>query len=355
MRCRSPIPILIKGLIYEVTHQAGHLVCQAECSQMPTAHRTYQERAYLTHGKHRRLDEAFRECAHLYNGALKEWRTCPPWRAAYRQAGIGRTYYDQAQELTGIRAQDHFLDSVSIQFGRGVLRRLERAMQSLFRRVRAGEKAGYPKFKSGRRWKSIEIAEPTSAVVTDRRGRWSVKVKELPVLPLRVRRDLPPSSCLKALTITRKPTGVYVSLTYALEIDETVNVPKEAVGLNVGVAVRITASDGWSVERRSPDAERVASLQQRIARCRSGSNTRRKLVSQLTRLRHRERVSNRNECHRITTELVRRYGVVVVEDLAITNMTGSARGTIEDPGGNVRAKSGLNRSIQEQTWGLLRQ
>ena len=79
---------------------------------MPTARRTYQERAFLTRGKHWRLDEAFRECAHLYNAALEEWRN------PYRQAGIGRTCYDRAQELTAIRAQDHFWGSVSIQVGR---------------------------------------------------------------------------------------------------------------------------------------------------------------------------------------------------------------------------------------------
>ena len=42
---------------------------------MTTVHRIYQERAYLNRGKHRRLDEAFRECARLYNAALEEWRT----------------------------------------------------------------------------------------------------------------------------------------------------------------------------------------------------------------------------------------------------------------------------------------
>ena len=78
---------------------------------MTTVHRIYQERAYLSGGKHRRLDEAFRECARLYNAALEEWRT------AYRQAGVGRTYYDQAKELTAIRAQDPYWGSVSIGVG----------------------------------------------------------------------------------------------------------------------------------------------------------------------------------------------------------------------------------------------
>ena len=69
---------------------------------------------------------------------------------------------------------------------------------------------------------------------------------------------------------------------------------------------------------------------------------------------HRERVRNRNECHRVTTELVRRFGLIAVEDLKVKNMSASAKGTVEEPGRNVKQKAGLNRVITEQTWGLIR-
>ncbi|MEY9992854.1 IS605 OrfB family transposase [Streptomyces sp. V4I8] len=55
--------------------------------------------------------------------------------------------------------------------------------------------------------------------------------------------------------------------------------------------------------------------------------------------------------HKTTTNLARQYGVIVVEDLHITNMTKSARGTVEEPGTNVKQKSGLNRSIAQEAWG----
>ena len=88
--------------------------------------------------------------------------------------------------------------------------------------------------------------------------------------------------------------------------------------------------------------------------CRKGSHRWRKRRAVLANQQHRERVRNRNECHRITTDLVRRFGLIAVEDLAIRNMTRSAKGTIDNPGINVRQKSGLNRSITEQTWGMIR-
>ena len=62
----------------------------------------------------------------------------------------------------------------------------------------------------------------------------------------------------------------------------------------------------------------------------------------------------RNATHRITTALVRRFGTISIEKLAVANMTASAKGTIEDPGRNVRQKAGLNRSILRQAWGMFR-
>ena len=57
--------------------------------------------------------------------------------------------------------------------------------------------------------------------------------------------------------------------------------------------------------------------------------------------------------HELSSEIVKRHDFIAVEDLAITNMTRSAKGTLEEPGKGVKAKSGLNRSISEQGWGRL--
>jgi len=55
--------------------------------------------------------------------------------------------------------------------------------------------------------------------------------------------------------------------------------------------------------------------------------------------------------HKTTTAIAQKYGTVVVEDLHITNMVKSAKGTVDEPGKNVKAKSGLNRSISQEAWG----
>ena len=126
---------------------------------MTTAHVIYQERAYLRRNGHQALDEAFRECAKLYNAALEHWQTT--WKH-----GHSVSLYEQYGELTAIRHDDAYWSSVSIGVGRGVLRRLDRARQAFYRRCQSGEKAGYPRFPLRPSLeKTIEIEQPTASMV----------------------------------------------------------------------------------------------------------------------------------------------------------------------------------------------
>ena len=121
----------------------------------------------------------------------------------------------------------------------------------------------------------------------------------------------------------------------------------------MGITDRVALSDGNFIPRRLTDRGAVARLQRRIERCKKNSKGQIKLYHQFGRLKFREAVRNRNECHRITTEIVRCYSFIAAENLRIPNMTRSAKGTLEEPGKNVAAKSGLNRSALEQTWGVI--
>ena len=73
----------------------------------------------------------------------------------------------------------------------------------------------------------------------------------------------------------------------------------------------------------------------------------------IARLRARETDRRKDWAEKSSTGIVRRFDVIRVEDLQITNMTRSAKGTLEKPGRNVRQKTGLNRVILRSGWGLL--
>ena len=312
---------------------------------MTKIHKTYQHRAYASRAGYERIAEILRESARLYNAALEEWR----W--TYR-AGVSVSLYSQYRELTAVRASDEFWGSISIQVGRGVLRRADRARQAFYRRVKSGEKPGYPRFKSSRRWHTIELANVDASTLKDRGHYYAIRIKGLPEIRLRKGLTLPEDTP-KALSITLRGRRLFVNLTYAIE-QAALPRADAVVGVDMGVSDRLALSNGEHVGRRRKPNAKLRRAQRRLSTCRKDSHQWRKRRAVLANQQHRERVRNRNECHRITTELVRRFGLLAVEDLQIRNMTRSASGTLENPGKNVRQKAGLNRSITEQTWGLIR-
>ena len=289
---------------------------------MTTFHQTYQHRAYTSRAGYERITTVIRESARLYNAALEEWR----W--AYR-AGVSVSLYSQYRELTAIRAEDTFWSSVSIQVARGVLRRADRARKAFYRRVKAGETPGYPRFKPGRRWHTVELANVTTGMVKDRGNYYAIRVRGLPEIRLRKALTLPEDTP-KGLTITLRGRRLFVNLTYEVEL-AALPASDAAVGIDMGVSDRLALSNGETVRRRNKPNAKLRRAQRRLSGCKKGGHRWRKRRAILANQQHRERIRNRNECHRITTELVRRFGLLAVENLGIRNMTASATGTLENP------------------------
>ena len=128
------------------------------------------------------------------------------------------------------------------------LRRADRARQAFYRRVKAGETPGYPRFKSGRRWHTVELANVTAGMVKDRGNYYAIRIKGLPEMRLRKGLTLPEDTP-KALTITLRGRRLFVNLTY--EVEQAV-LPKSdaAVGVDMGVSDRLALSNGERVGRR---------------------------------------------------------------------------------------------------------
>ncbi len=356
---------------------------------------TYSQRDYCNRAGNRRLEAVLDDCRSLYNAALQERRD------AYRQHGHTVTWVDQNRSLTDIRADwPEREGAVDRRVQPGVLRRLDRAYQSLFRRVKAGQKGGFPRFQSWHRYRTIGVEAPTAPMLrvrADGLKAW-VKVKGLPTVIIRPSRPLPPAAALKSLRLVSRRVGVMREVKnrgkdkLAWDVDLGFRVEREplpktpvAVGIDMGVTDRLALSNGELISgagRPGPESsdsetrmcgiptipqEGVAphmaetpcarvsrgrcfaaaphmaetpqlALEQAIARCLKGSRRQRKLYRQLARLRHSERIRNRNECHRITTDIVRRFGRIAVEKLAVQRMMKSAKGTIENPGVNLKLK-----------------
>jgi putative transposase len=124
--------------------------------------------------------------------------------------------------------------------------------------------------------------------------------------------------------------------------------PDTMVGLDVGIEYLVSTNDGLHVEnpkvgKKHAKAVRVA--QRALARCRRGSNRRRKVREKLARLQRAVARRRSDYLHQVSAALTRNYAFIAVEKLQVKNMTASAKGTVEEPGKNVRQKAGLNRSM----------
>jgi transposase len=130
----------------------------------------------------------------------------------------------------------------------------------------------------------------------------------------------------------------------------------QAVGIDRGVAVSAALSTGELLHCPGLSAHeraRLRRLHRKLSRAKRGSNRRGRVKHAIARLKARETDRRKDWAEKASTDIARRFDVIRVEDLQITNMTRSAKGTQENPGRNVRQKAGLNRGILASGWGLL--
>lgn len=288
----------------------------------------------------------------LYNAALEHRRT------AYRMAGVTIRYGDQSAELKHIRADDpDGQGRWSFSSQQATLRRLDKAFAAFFRRVKAGQKPGFPRFK-GRGWfDTVEWPKDGDGCRWDSQPEHptATYVRLQGIGHVRVHQHRPVRGRVKTISVKREGRRWYVILACDDVPAEPLPATGAVVGLDMGVASLVTTSDGEHLanpRHLAATADRLAAAQRDLARKKRGSKRRFKAVARVAALHAKVRRQRLDHAHKAALDLVRDYDVIVHEDLRIANMTRSASGTIDNPGRNVAQKSGLNRSILDAGWGV---
>ncbi len=262
-------------------------------------------------------------------------------------------YREQCRQLTQARAGHPWLAAGSQRVQQQALRDFAQAMTAFFdpgnpagrpSRRKAGRHEGFRIVGRGRQWAVRRVSRKAGQVRVPKAGwvrfRWS--------------RAVPPGA--KSYRVTMDRAGRW-HVAFAV-IPEPVPAPGngQAVGIGRGVAVSADLSTGELLHCPALTAReriRLRRLQRRLARARRGSKRRGRVRHAIARLRARESDRRTDWAEKVSTDIVRRFDVIRVENLQITNMTRSAKGTPENPGRNVRQKAGLNRGILGSGWGLL--
>lgn len=227
---------------------------------------------------------------------------------------------------------------------------LTHALADFFRKAGDSAKKAFPRFKKRGDGDSFRYPASVKAEVgSDGWGQvWLPKIGWV-----RYRASRPIEGAIAQATIVREGEHWFVSIQTEREVDKSSASRLPAVGLDLGVARFATLSDGSVFEPVAAFARarrRVARAQRRLARKQKGSKNRAKVRRRLCRLRRQERRVRQDFLHQASTAIARRYGQVIMEDLAVKSMSASAGGTADLPGRNVKVKAGLNRSILDQGW-----
>lgn len=288
--------------------------------------RSFQYKAKLSPSAVRKAEGQLALCAELYNAALQERRD------AWQRAGISITAASQMAQLPEIKKLRPEYKEIGSQVLQDVLQRLDRAFRAFFRRVRAGEKPGYPRFKSRSRYDSM----------TFKQSGWKLEGRRLTLKGIGTAKlflSRPIEGRIKTVTLRRDRCGDWW-VTFSCD-----GVPKrplpetgKAVGIDVGLEKFLATSDGEFVEnprylRRAEAA--LKRTQRRVSKRKRGSKRRQKMVRTLAR-RHRKVQWARRDFHfKTARKLVHKYDFIAVEDL---NVRGLSRGM-------------LAKSVNDAAWG----
>ena len=239
--------------------------------------KTFKYRLKPTPTQARALAVALWRCRELDNAGLEERK------AAWEQCGVSVTFAMQSAQLPGIKEARTEYRDLHAQVLQDVLHRLDKAYQAFFRRVKAGEQPGYPRFQGRDRYKSFtypQVGEHGGARLDD----GFLVLSKIGRLAMRWSRPL--EGTPKTVTISREADGWYVSFSCVEVPTQPLPPTGRETGIDVGLKVFLITAQGETIEnpRHFRRAEKkLAKAQRRVSRRKKGSNRRKKAVVLLAR------------------------------------------------------------------------
>ncbi|WP_326791398.1 transposase [Streptomyces sp. NBC_00841] len=304
------------------------------------------------------LGEMLRDHCSLYNGALQERRD------AYRHVSKTSIKYGmQSAQLKEIRVHDPERQGRwSFSSQQATLRRLGKAFAAFFRRVKAGETPGYPRFRGVNWFDTVDFPKDGDGCRWDSTPHDPVtRVRFQGVGHVKVNQHRPVVGKVKTVSLKREGKRWYVILTAEQTAPKPLPATGSVVGIDMGIANFLADSGGEFIENPRHGRKAAAKLeaaQQAVARCKRRSNRRKKAVQKVADLHRKVRRQRLDHAHKTAWGLVREHDFIAHEDLKIRNMVKAPapRPDPDRPGSflpnRAAAKAGLNHSISDAGWGV---
>jgi len=273
------------------------------------ARKTFKFRLYPNRQQRDKLTATLDVCRELYNAGLQErieaWKNRTPVRC-----------YDQINQLPDIKQVGEDVAGVFSQVLQDSLRRLDKTYKTFFGRVKRGQKAGFPRFKGRNRYDSF--AYPQSGFELN--GK--LQLSKIGNIKIKQHRDI--QGEIKTLTIRREAGCWYAC--FSVEYQPT-KLPHNSnnIGIDVGLEAFATLSDGVRIENHRYYKAAQAKLrraQRKMARRQNKKSKRRRKAILLLQKAYQHVANQRKDFqHKLSTQLVQNFGMIVVEDLNIKSLS----------------------------------
>lgn len=272
--------------------------------------KTYKYKLYPTKAQRQTMHETTFLCSLVYNQCLAQRKE------AWEKEKKSITCYDQIKQLPDMREKDIRYQSVHSQILQDTVSRVDKSFLSFFRRVKAGEKAGYPRFKSARRYDSFTYPQSGFTITDNKKLRLS-KIGDV-----KIKLHRPIEGEIKTLIIRRQADGWFACFSCEVE-PNLLPATGKVVGVDVGLENFAITSEGEffpPIKDLRKSEKKIKRAQREVARRKKGSKRRKKSVWRLKRAHLRVANKRRDTHHKVARKFVEKYDLIAIEDLSIGNM-----------------------------------
>ena len=272
--------------------------------------KSYKFRIYPNHAQTTILEQTLNECCWLYNYLLEQRKNS--WEINNKSL----TRYGQDKTLKSLKLEYPFLQNIYSQILQDVIVRVDLAFRAFFRRIKAGDKPGYPRFKSKNRYDSFTYPQKGFSVDN------FLNLSKIGKIKIKQHRSI--EGTIKTCTIQRTPTNKWFVI-FSCVVDY-VPIPQSvepSIGIDVGLEYFATLSNGIQIDnprffRR--EEKNLSKAQRKFSAYEKDSNARKKARQVVARVHERIAWKRENFAHQEARKIIDRFNTIAVEDLSINDM-----------------------------------
>ena len=289
--------------------------------------RTYKYRLYPTKAQRATMQKTLNACRWVYNETLATRKN------AWEENQTSISLYDTNRMIPGWKQEHQFLNNAYSQCLQETCTRVDLAFKAFFRRVKSGEKPGYPRFKGEFRYDSFTYPQTGYKLMDN-----GLVLSKVGTVKIKLHRPI--DGTIKTLTVRRDGIGNWYAC-FSCEVDQKPLPQTDTViGVDVGIASFATYSTGEKLSNPRffrKEKKALARAQRRMSKAEKGTPGRTKRRKVLSHIHKRIANKRRNFAHKLSRQLVNNFGVIALEKMDIQDMMD----------GNWRS---MNRSISDVAW-----